>query len=408
MSPFHPGSIVNPNMPREDEAATTSNDETDDSPHLMHPFQCQQPFNQSMDIGGHGVHPMTQNLQHHHQSTHFFQPQRHDIYQGRDFFRPQMHQPHPLNESFQPSLHDFPSARLRDIRPNLTFHPPMQEIDPGQVLPNIHQLRQSLSAGEQESGRSFQNYQSIPTSQSSGMCKVVQKLSNNTWIELEVSSDELSLKRVSEAMEHFVVSYNQTSPDLQDICDTCNCQEETVSSSQPSVVEEYTQEQQEPTLPVPSNQNQGSSRDIMAHPNCSVCRIPAESSHLNYGAHSCFSCRAFFRRSVQSKVYRNFSCVFGGNCTLTPRNRNECRKCRFEKCLKKGMKMSAVLNQSQKETKKQKQLGLKLNGTPEPKRKPVPVKLAMRKLVKKSGLEKEFEDNERPRGNSDRNILCKL
>lgn len=91
---------------------------------------------------------------------------------------------------------------------------------------------------------------------------------------------------------------------------------------------------------------------------CSICQAPAESSHLNYGAYSCFSCRAFFRRSVQIELYPKFSCQFGNQCEITFGNRNFCRSCRFKKCVDKGMKISAVLNLEQKRTRFRKYLGL--------------------------------------------------
>ncbi|TRY81203.1 hypothetical protein TCAL_09004 [Tigriopus californicus] len=92
---------------------------------------------------------------------------------------------------------------------------------------------------------------------------------------------------------------------------------------------------------------------------CSICQAPAESSHLNYGAYSCFSCRAFFRRSVQMELYPKFSCQYERQCEITIGNRNFCRCCRFEKCQKMGMKISAVLSLEQKRTRFRKYLGLR-------------------------------------------------
>ena len=37
--------------------------------------------------------------------------------------------------------------------------------------------------------------------------------------------------------------------------------------------------------------------------------------HAHYGGYSCPSCRAFFRRSVQSKAYKTFICN-SGKCTI--------------------------------------------------------------------------------------------
>ena len=40
---------------------------------------------------------------------------------------------------------------------------------------------------------------------------------------------------------------------------------------------------------------------------CQVCTAPA-AKHIHYGATTCFSCRAFFRRSIQTSQSRNYVC----------------------------------------------------------------------------------------------------
>lgn len=40
---------------------------------------------------------------------------------------------------------------------------------------------------------------------------------------------------------------------------------------------------------------------------CAICSAPA-TQHYHFGARSCHSCRAFFRRSVQSNSYTGFQC----------------------------------------------------------------------------------------------------
>ena len=37
---------------------------------------------------------------------------------------------------------------------------------------------------------------------------------------------------------------------------------------------------------------------------CLVCKAVSETYHLNYGASTCFSCRAFFRRALQNSRNR--------------------------------------------------------------------------------------------------------
>ena len=54
---------------------------------------------------------------------------------------------------------------------------------------------------------------------------------------------------------------------------------------------------------------------------CSVCGSPA-AAHLHYGAVSCYSCRAFFRRGRP----RQARCVQGADdCTISPNNRKSCK-----------------------------------------------------------------------------------
>merc|ERR1711892_168805 len=73
--------------------------------------------------------------------------------------------------------------------------------------------------------------------------------------------------------------------------------------------------------------------------NCSVCGDPA-STIQHYGATVCYSCRAFFKRSVVSgKVFS----VCYSNCSLTlGPSQKSCKKCRFDSCLQVGMKPESV------------------------------------------------------------------
>ena len=80
---------------------------------------------------------------------------------------------------------------------------------------------------------------------------------------------------------------------------------------------------------------------------CKVCKAPA-AKHIHYGAITCFSCRAFFRRSVQTSHIRSYVCRREENCIIAPDTRKSCQKCRFEACLKIGMQPGWVLNDDER------------------------------------------------------------
>ena len=44
-----------------------------------------------------------------------------------------------------------------------------------------------------------------------------------------------------------------------------------------------------------------------------------------------------------------YVCKFDGKCEITVNTRKRCQKCRYEKCLKVGMKTEQVLNEKEKE-----------------------------------------------------------
>ena len=75
---------------------------------------------------------------------------------------------------------------------------------------------------------------------------------------------------------------------------------------------------------------------------CLVCGSSA-GKHNYYGARTCISCRGFFRRSVQSQQYSMFLCASDSSCDLESKSRKCCKRCRFEKCIKIGMRPSWVL-----------------------------------------------------------------
>nr|AID52839.1 nuclear receptor [Tigriopus japonicus] len=80
---------------------------------------------------------------------------------------------------------------------------------------------------------------------------------------------------------------------------------------------------------------------------CRVCGEPA-ARHVHYGSVTCFSCRAFFRRSIQNKAWNNYSCRRQGQCEIMLKSRKNCQKCRYEECLSAGMKPTWVLSEEER------------------------------------------------------------
>ena len=70
---------------------------------------------------------------------------------------------------------------------------------------------------------------------------------------------------------------------------------------------------------------------------CNVCSAPAP-DHLHFGGHCCYSCRAFFRRTIERMRKIDVVCKAGDNECLITQTSKSCSACRFEKCLRVGMK----------------------------------------------------------------------
>ncbi|UYV67269.1 Hr39 [Cordylochernes scorpioides] len=84
-----------------------------------------------------------------------------------------------------------------------------------------------------------------------------------------------------------------------------------------------------------SAEDGGVSRQQLLSGPCPVCSDRISGFH--YGIFSCESCKGFFKRTVQNK--KNYVCVRGGGCHITVVTRKKCPACRFDKCLKMGMKL---------------------------------------------------------------------
>ena len=80
---------------------------------------------------------------------------------------------------------------------------------------------------------------------------------------------------------------------------------------------------------------------------CQVCGELA-GKHSAYGGRVCPSCRAFFRRSVQTKYFEIFACSKGEKCTITLSSRKTCKYCRFKKCLQVRFQSTKFSNFSKK------------------------------------------------------------
>jgi len=79
---------------------------------------------------------------------------------------------------------------------------------------------------------------------------------------------------------------------------------------------------------------------------CYVCGDKA-GPHSYYGGQVCTSCRAFFRRTVINTTKDTYFCLRNGDCLMNFKTRKHCQFCRYEKCVKAGMKPSWVQEKDQ-------------------------------------------------------------
>ncbi|CAN7987026.1 unnamed protein product [Ixodes hexagonus] len=83
---------------------------------------------------------------------------------------------------------------------------------------------------------------------------------------------------------------------------------------------------------------------------CGVCGDKAFG--FNFGALTCESCKAFFRRNaIKNKEFR---CLFKDDCEVNTRTRRFCQRCRLQKCFSIGMKKECILSESEKQEKRAK------------------------------------------------------
>jgi len=85
---------------------------------------------------------------------------------------------------------------------------------------------------------------------------------------------------------------------------------------------------------------------------CHVCGDKAP-NHIHYGGIACFSCRAFFRRSVSKHHAYTCAAACAGSvnpqmCVMTPQTRKNCQACRYNRCVAAGMKASWVMSEEER------------------------------------------------------------
>lgn len=97
-----------------------------------------------------------------------------------------------------------------------------------------------------------------------------------------------------------------------------------------------------------SQRGRKSNQQQSDHLICEVCGERA-GKHSYYGGQVCPSCRAFFRRSVQSRYNETFKCTKGKeDCHITLMTRKNCQFCRYQKCITAGMRPSWILSDEER------------------------------------------------------------
>ncbi|EGT34324.1 hypothetical protein CAEBREN_09493 [Caenorhabditis brenneri] len=76
----------------------------------------------------------------------------------------------------------------------------------------------------------------------------------------------------------------------------------------------------------------------MSSGGCDVCGDRVNNSR--YGAPACLGCTVFFRRSIVKHM--KYFCLKNKDCVIHFSYRVACRYCRFQKCLKVGLRENAI------------------------------------------------------------------
>lgn len=80
---------------------------------------------------------------------------------------------------------------------------------------------------------------------------------------------------------------------------------------------------------------------------CNVCGAPAP-DHLHFGGHCCYSCRAFFRRTIERMEKTEIICRTGLKACEVSEMSKACSACRYDKCLQVGMSVSLLQGKRKK------------------------------------------------------------
>ena len=99
------------------------------------------------------------------------------------------------------------------------------------------------------------------------------------------------------------------------------------------------------------NQTKGRERGNRRRPQNLVCHVCGDQAggHSYYGGQACSSCRAFFRRAVESDYRFSYFCLVAGECRIDQRSRKKCQYCRYQACLAAGMEPRWVLKRENSE-----------------------------------------------------------
>lgn len=89
-----------------------------------------------------------------------------------------------------------------------------------------------------------------------------------------------------------------------------------------------------------------SDSEIESDIKCLACHVEMPKARVHYGGISCYSCRAFFRRTTQRDDL--VRCKFDRKCKIEHQERKSCPPCRYEKCLRAGMRPDLVLDEDDK------------------------------------------------------------